>query len=516
MLTSDSSLLASCSYTFDYAGQRVTETAPGRARAFTYDALRQLTESNATATDPLLATKDDFAYDLIGNRTQVVSAVAAGPSATTVYAANTVNQYTALTGATVDTPAHDLNGNTVACANALQSPGGGGGALNLRYDEENRLVEASDAAHRSVYIYDGLGRRVGRQDFSWNLALGAWNFEREARFVYDGRNVIEDLDSGYTTLRSYTRGLDLSGSFEGAGGIGGQLAITTGGATPPSRTTASYFYDGNGNVTDLVNDDGTSAAHYTYSPFGDRLSATGSLADLNPYQFSTKERDSFTGFYYYGFRFYCPSTGRWPNRDPIGEIGGFNLYGFALNNPIDAIDTDGLLIVFVHGTWSNTVDAFPLGFVRDVQSHFGNDQAVRFFNWSGENNDAARNKAAEDLANLLRDYHKKNPCDPIRVVAHSHGGNVTLLASQQSDVHIDELVTLGTPALSRYARGSGLVNWDNVYSTNDGVQTLPMGAGRTNSTANSNIQLSGYGHSDLHTVPAWGAAFPAPPTPSHN
>jgi RHS repeat-associated protein len=208
--------------------------------------------------------------------------------------------------------------------------------------------------------------------------------------------------------------------------------------------------------------------------------------------------------------------GFWLSRDPIAEQGGLNLYGYVGNNPVNAIDLDGLLIVYVHGTWSNSVGAFPMDFVRDVQGHFGNDNAVRFFNWSGENNDAARSAAATALANMLRDYHKKNPCDPIRVVAHSHGGNVALLASQQSDVHIDELVTLGTPALSRYARGAGLTNWDNVYSTDDGVQTLPMGAGRTNSTANSNIQLSGYGHSDLHTVPAWNAAFPAPPTPPHN
>ncbi len=47
-------------------------------------------------------------------------------------------------------------------------------------------------------------------------------------------------DSGGGT---YTRGLDLSGTLEGAGGIGGLLARTLSGA--------SYYYhaDGNGNVT---------------------------------------------------------------------------------------------------------------------------------------------------------------------------------------------------------------------------------------------------------------------------
>jgi hypothetical protein len=39
--------------------------------------------------------------------------------------------------------------------------------------------------------------------------------------------------------------------------------------------------------------------------------------------------------------FYNPSTGKWLNRDPIGEVGGINTYAFALNNALDYIDTDG-------------------------------------------------------------------------------------------------------------------------------------------------------------------------------
>jgi uncharacterized protein RhaS with RHS repeats len=34
--------------------------------------------------------------------------------------------------------------------------------------------------------------------------------------------------------------------------------------------------------------------------------------------------------------------GNWPNRDPIGERGGLNLYGFTHNNPISKIDRLGL------------------------------------------------------------------------------------------------------------------------------------------------------------------------------
>lgn len=44
---------------------------------------------------------------------------------------------------------------------------------------------------------------------------------------------------------------------------------------------------------------------------------------------------------YYGYRYYDPVTGRWPSRDPIGEDGGLNLYGFVHNSPVSSIDARG-------------------------------------------------------------------------------------------------------------------------------------------------------------------------------
>jgi RHS repeat-associated protein len=50
------------------------------------------------------------------------------------------------------------------------------------------------------------------------------------------------------------------------------------------------------------------------------------LAFLNPFRFSTKYQDDETGFLYYGYRYYDPSTGRWPNRDPLGDEAFFVLH----------------------------------------------------------------------------------------------------------------------------------------------------------------------------------------------
>ena len=52
--------------------------------------------------------------------------------------------------------------------------------------------------------------------------------------------------------------------------------------------------------------------------------------------------DDVSGLAYYGFRYYSASLGRFINRDPIGEAGGLNVYGFAGNDGINGGDLYGL------------------------------------------------------------------------------------------------------------------------------------------------------------------------------
>jgi len=83
-------------------------------------------------------------------------------------------------------------------------------------------------------------------------------------------------------------------------------------------------------------------AVYEYSPYGETLRATGSYAQSNPFRFSTKYTDDETGLVYYGFRYYDSRNGRFLGRDPIGEQGGLNLYGFVGNNPVNRWDYLGM------------------------------------------------------------------------------------------------------------------------------------------------------------------------------
>ncbi len=149
-----------------------------------------------------------------------------------------------------------------------------------------------------------------------------------------------ELNSDLSLKTSYAWGLDLSGSIQGAGGVGGLLF-----AVYYSPSTEVYFpaYDGNGNVMALCKgSDGSWVAQYEYGPFGELIRATGLMAKTNFFRFSTKYQDEETGLVYYGFRFYCPSLGRWLSRDPIEENGWKNLYGFVINNSINNYDILGL------------------------------------------------------------------------------------------------------------------------------------------------------------------------------
>jgi RHS repeat-associated protein len=161
-------------------------------------------------------------------------------------------------------------------------------------------------------------------------------------YFYDANVVIHERDGNNLSLNTYTRGKDLSGSMQGAGGIGGMLAMTV----ASSVTSQHYYYhaDGNGNITALINGLQFIAAKYLYDPYGNILSQCGSISDANHYRFSSKEYCQNSGLVYYLYRFYDPNVQRWLSRDPIKEYGGINLFEYVGNKPISWHDNYGLFL----------------------------------------------------------------------------------------------------------------------------------------------------------------------------
>lgn len=214
------------------------------------------------------------------------------------------------------------------------------------WDAENRLVATESSAgvppaarmkEEWSYLPDG----------RWNQRIvSAWNGSSYVpqytnRFVWDGQVLLTILDQTNGLVMSFMWGLDLSGSMQGAGGVGGLLAVSF-------KTNGTHFvaFDGNGNVAALVNAaDGTISANYEYGTFGEPIRITGSVGKLNPIRFSTQFSDDVTGDLKYLYRIYGPSTGGWKSRDPAEERGGYNLYGSFGNDAVNNADIFGLDIV---------------------------------------------------------------------------------------------------------------------------------------------------------------------------
>ena len=147
-----------------------------------------------------------------------------------------------------------------------------------------------------------------------------------------------------TIVRSYAWGLDLVGDLTKSGGIGALLQVTNYASGAPT-TSYDAAYDGNGNLSALVNaSTGAIAAIYEYDGFGNptRQESFDSAVADHPFRFSTKYTDSETGMSYYGRRYYSSTLGRFINQDPIEEQGGINLYAFCANNGINAWDYLGM------------------------------------------------------------------------------------------------------------------------------------------------------------------------------
>jgi len=232
----------------------------------------------------------------------------------------------------------------------------GDGRWTYTWDAENRLLRVQSRSdtpqtswRRVEWQYDAFGRRSRQTTWNWLVQSNLWVVTEDLRMVSDpllfARHVLELNGTNNALMRSYVWGLDLSETMDGAGGVGGLLWLTLHTASGPAAGTHFVAYDGNGNVVALwAASDGSETARYEYGPFGEPIRVTGPAAALNPFRFSTKRTEPAADVVLYEYRAYSPSTGRWLKRDPIGELGGRNLYGFGYNNPIRRIDRLGLFV----------------------------------------------------------------------------------------------------------------------------------------------------------------------------
>ena len=333
-------------YAYDAA---MSET---RTDAYGYNVRNELTSATKTGGPASVPATPEYAYqyDDIGNR---ITSTDLGTNRT--YTANSLNQYSAITTS-------DLG---------LQTS-----SFEPQFDADGIFAEG--------YAYDALGRRAATT-----------TREGTTRHVYDdGWQMVADVDAGGNVLASYVWGE----------GIDRLLAVKIGEATYYPLT------DVQGTVWGYVDSSNDTVARWQYDAWGnvvDESVSVPALATLR-YRFQGREWSAATGLVNFRMRWYYSETGRWLSKDPIGLLGGINVYIVCRNNPLSLRDPSGLVDMNLfslgdelrsYAELNNPSDVFSVG------AH-GNENGVYYRRSDGEYERIPVRRLARMIQNDPR-YHRQ-------------------------------------------------------------------------------------------------------------
>jgi RHS repeat-associated protein len=347
-------------FQYDAAGRRTNAVWPNQTTAtYTYDDANQLLSlihGRAGSPSTPLASFT-YGYDLSGNRTNMLTLE--GENA---YAYDNRNwlTYAAYPDGTVQAFTYDPVGNRVS----LSEVGTGGPPVRITeyaYGPANRLLASASAVETNEYAYDGAGRLTNQivngqtRRFAYNYRgqmtalhdkdgrVFAYDFDGDGnrirqslndclttRFVYDGPNVVLDLNASNEVVHAYVNALGIDQAIERIGFIAGQ-----------PRQRHVYHTDALGSIVALTDEAGSTVKTYAYEAFGRIRVETGDTL-LNRITYTGREAlgDS-GGWFYYRNRVMDPAMGRFISEDPMGFMDGPNWYDYVNNSPLVYSDPSG-------------------------------------------------------------------------------------------------------------------------------------------------------------------------------
>ncbi|WP_253760619.1 RHS repeat-associated core domain-containing protein [Ralstonia solanacearum] len=299
--------------------------------------------SGYDAADRLLA--DDsrswndrrYSYDAADNRTSATSR-----TAKQTIVPNALNQMQTVNGQPTQ---YD------AAGNLLEDE-----ARQYDWDAEHRLIRIrykAQAGKETRFGYDGLGRRTVITEVDGTGTT-------ETHYIWCGEAICQKRDANGQLLRAYypegESGPEIgkrvakadTGTETDADGDehdGRDQDGDDGKSAPQTESIGSLIYARNhlGSVTDTLTPDGRAVTHTEYGPYGELLKSQGRAEYRSDFGYAGMQYHAASGMYLTLFRAYDPGTGRWVSRDPIGERGGINLYGYVAGNPLKYTDRTGLV-----------------------------------------------------------------------------------------------------------------------------------------------------------------------------
>lgn len=309
---------------FTYQRARLTEVVTQKGeqvlerRAYGYDANGRVawTEDGAAG-----AKRTTYAHDARGRLTEQ-----SGPDGVVRWTYDAAGNRTSETRGTTEVRYETAAGNRVVTRGGEAISYGPNGAMTERksdagttrytYDHDDKLVSTTASDGTTVrYGYAPNGARLWREEGGVKTS-----------YLNDLADVVAEVDAKGQVVTGYVHG-------PGADDL---LAARHEGK--------SFFYhwDVVRSVTALTDDQGQLAARYSYDPFGVTTGAEGAAAGWNPFRYTSRPFDAKSGLYDYRARSYAPDLGRFTTPDPMGVLGGLNVYAYVDNDPTLLNDPYGL------------------------------------------------------------------------------------------------------------------------------------------------------------------------------
>lgn len=363
----------SANYSRDANNQLTGDTsAPAAMSSYRYTPLNQLCYAGVTnlasCTSPP-PSSTSYGYDAGDNLTQAGSAQQAFNAADEIcWTASTAGQCaTPPSGAT--TYQYDTKGNRTGVTPSS------GQAVNLAYDQASRLTRYA-ASSTTTYTYNADGLRMSKTSGNTN------------QFVWDVAGGLPLLLKDGSTNYIY-------------GPSGLPLEQVT------SSATSYYHHDQLGSTRVLTDSSGSSVATYTFDPYGNLVSTTGSI--VNPFLFTGQYRDGESGLYYIRARYYDPNTGQFITDDPLVQSTR-QPYGYVSDSPLNGTDPAGM------ASPGATCAQLLADMISAAKTGWNAAQAAERFGRAGDCvNEQGHWKKYDQAMNRLRDLYDKylrKGCDP--------------------------------------------------------------------------------------------------------
>lgn len=165
-----------------------------------------------------------------------------------------------------------------------------------------------------------------------------------------------------------------------------------------------YTFDHLGSIREMTDNTGQIRAQFNYNPYGIPTKIAGDLD--SHFRYTGQFSHVFSGLVLAPYRAYEPSLGRWLNRDPIGERGGVNLYGYVGDNPVNRVDPLGL------SAQTQPIPTFPI-FTIPIDSPANNTLSNALTHGLDALSDA--------MHDALDNIYNTDPLDPSGNAGHNTG-----------------------------------------------------------------------------------------------